>query len=228
MRRPHTGTRLAGSHSSRRIHASPASTQNAWANELGARLGDLKQHRVEAKAAVFYQIVWDYQVERLAVFPDVTIFNAPEVRSCGFEAELKAELLAGWTVQAAAGYTHSEFERFSDPLTDVNYAGRRTPFTPEFTVGVSTRYKARLGIFGEVGITAAGETFYDEANTAFLRQAPYAELNARVGNGTERFSLAVYGENLNDARYFTQKIGYASIGAPAAPRRFGGSVSVKF
>ena len=203
-------------------------TERVWANEIGVRAGDLKTRRCEARAALFYNIVWDYQVERLAVFPDITIFNAPEVHSWGAEAELNAELLPGWNVTAQLGYTRSEFERFIDPFTGVSYAGNQTPFTPEFTAALSTRYKTALGIFGEVGVVAAGETFYDEANTAFLRQAPYAEINAQVGYEAKHFSVAVFGENLNDARYFTQKIGYAQIGTPAAPRTLGAKVSVKF
>ena len=203
-------------------------TERVWANEIGVRAGDLKTRRFEARAALFYNIVWDYQVERLAVFPDITIFNAPEVHSWGAEAELKAELLPGWEVAAQLGYTRSEFERFPDPFTGVSYAGNRTPFTPDLSAALTTRYKMRIGLFAEAGVIAAGETFYDEANTDFLRQAPYAQVNAQIGYEAKQFSVALFGENLNDARYFTQKIAYAQIGTPAAPRTFGGMVSVKF
>jgi iron complex outermembrane recepter protein len=203
-------------------------TERVWANELGVRAGDLKTRRFEARAAVFYNIVWDYQVERLAVFPDITIFNAPEVHSWGAEAELRAEPVRGWEVSAQLGYTRSEFERFRDPFTGVSYAGNQTPFTPEFTAALTSRYKTVLGLFAEGALIAAGETFYDEANTAFLRQAPYAQVNAQIGYEAKHFTVALFGENLNDARPFTQKIGYAQIGTPAAPRTFGGMMSVTF
>jgi iron complex outermembrane recepter protein len=202
-------------------------TERVWANELGVRAGNLKTRRYEARAAVFYNIVWDYQVERLAVFPDITIFNAPEVQSWGGEAEVRAELVRGWEVSAQLGYTRSEFARFRDPFTGASYAGNRTPFTPEFTAALTTRYTTGLGLFGEAALIAAGETFYDEANTAFLRQAPHAQVNAQVGYAAKHFSVALFGENLSDARYFTQKIGYAQIGTPAAPRTFGAMLSLK-
>jgi iron complex outermembrane receptor protein len=203
-------------------------TERVWANEIGVRLVEPKTKRFEARAALFYNRVSDYQVERIAVFPDITIFNAPEVSAWGAEMELRAQVLRGWTVAAQLGYTRSEFDEFRDPFTGVSYAGNRTPFAPEFTVGLRTRYRTAFGIFAEAALIAAGETFYDEANAAFLRQAPYAQMNAQIGYEAKRFSVSVYVENLNDARYFTQKIGYAEIGTPAAPRTFGGMVSVKF
>ena len=203
-------------------------TERVWANEIGVRLIEPKTKRFEARAALFYNHVSDFQVERLAVFPDITIFNAPEVSAWGAELEARAEILRGWNVAVQLGYTRSEFDEFRDPFTGVSYAGNRTPFTPEFTVGLRTRYTTAVGIFAEAAVLAAGETFYDEANTAFLRQAPYAQVNAQIGYEAKRFSVSLYVENLNDARYFTQKIGYAGIGTPAAPRTFGGIVSVKF
>jgi outer membrane receptor protein involved in Fe transport len=93
---------------------------------------------------------------------------------------------------------------------------------------ITTRYKCRTGFFAEVSVLGVGETFFDEANTAFLRQAPYVQCGARIGYEAKHVSISLYGENLNDARYYTQKIGYAGIGTPAAPRTFGVALATRF
>lgn len=105
-------------------------------------------------------------------------------------------------------------------------SGKRTPFSPEFTASLLTRYTFG-SYFTEVELLAAGETVYNERNTASIRQAPHAEINARVGYEDRYLRLYLYGDNVNDARYFTQKIAYAGIGTPAAPPTFGAALSIK-
>ena len=157
---------------------------------------------------------------------DITVFNAPVVMSYGGEIEITAKPFAGLDVKGTFGYTHSEFADFHDPLTGVDLSGKRTPFSPEITAALLTRYSLR-GLFAEAELLASGETFYDEANTQSIRQAPHAEFNARVGYENRHLRMYFYGENLNDARYFTQKIAYAGIGTPAPPRTVGFAVQFK-
>ena len=109
----------------------------------------------------------------------------------------------------------------------MSYRGNRTPFSPEFTANASARYSWH-GVFLQGEVLAAGETFYDEANTRELREGPHAQLNARVGYEREHFALSFFCDNVTDAQYFTEKISSAGIGTPAPPRTFGGSVSIKF
>ena len=201
-------------------------TERVWSNEIGFN-ASLAQKRVQARGALFYNAVYDYQVERLSIPPDITVVNAPRVTGWGGEFELITRPLEGLELRAAVGYTHSEFRRFRDPLTDANYAGNRVPFTPEYTAAVSGRYRDPRGPFIELEVVVAGETFYDEANTAFLRQTPHAELNARLGY--ERKGVRVYGyvQNATDTRYYSQKIGYAGIGTPGAPRTIGAAFAVE-
>src|SRR5204863_1174659 len=199
--------------------------ERVWANEIGVR-PDLYDHRLQVAGAVFVHRIEDYQVERMSIPPAITVFNAPVVMSYGGEIEITAKPFAGLDVKGTFGYTHSEFADFHDPLTGVDLSGKRTPFSPEITAALLTRYSLR-GLFAEAELLASGETFYDEANTQSIRQAPHAEFNARVGYENRHLRMYFYGENLNDARYFTQKIAYAGIGTPAPPRTVGFAVQFK-
>jgi iron complex outermembrane receptor protein len=199
--------------------------ERVWSNEFGLRTACLDR-RVEAHCAAFVNRVEDYQVERPAVGPDITVFNAPRVLSWGGELEISMKPMNGFRARAALGYTHSEFREYNDPFTGVSYRGKRTPFTPELTATLETRYSFR-GMFVQAELLAYGETFYGEANTSAMREGPHAQFNARVGYESGRFVISAFCENAGDARYFTQKITYAGVGTPAAPRAFGAMFTLK-
>jgi outer membrane receptor protein involved in Fe transport len=199
--------------------------ERVWSNELGLRTTCLDR-RLEFRCAAFVNRVEDYQVERPAVGPDITIFNAPRVLSWGGEMEISVTPVKGFRARAALGYTRSEFREYNDPFTGVSYRGKRTPFSPELTATFEARYSIR-GMFLQFEVIASGETFYDEANTAAMREGPHAQINARLGYERGRFAISAFCENASDARYFTQKITYAGVGTPAAPRTFGAMFTFK-
>lgn len=193
--------------------------ERVWTNELGLRQACF-DGRLELGGAAFVNRVEDYQVERPAVGPDITVFNAPRVVSWGGELEIIAKPAEGLRARAALGYARSEFREFNDPFTGVSYRGKKTPFSPDFTATLEMRYSFR-GMFVQVEVLASGETFYDEANTPTMREGPHAQYNARAGYESGRFTISAFCENAGDARYFTQKITYAGAGTPAPPRTFG-------
>jgi len=199
--------------------------ERIWSNEFGLRTTCLDR-RLEVRCAAFINRVEDYQVERPAEGPDITIFNAPRVLSWGGELEIIAKPMTGLRVRAGLGYTRSEFREYDDPFTGVSYRGKRTPFSPEFTATLETRYSFR-GMFAQIGVIAAGETFYDEANTVAMREGSHVQFYARVGYESGRFAISAFCENASDTRYFTQKITYAGVGTPAAPRTFGAMFTFK-
>lgn len=199
--------------------------ERVWTNELGLRQACFDR-RLELGGAAFVNRVEDYQVERPAVGPDITVFNAPRVVSWGGELELIAKPMEGVRARAALGYTRSEFREFNDPFTGVSYRGKRTPFSPDLTATLEVRYSFR-GMFVQVEVVASGETFYDEANTPAMREGPHAQSNVRAGYESQRFAISAFCENAGDARYFMQKITYAGVGTPAPPRTFGAVFTLK-
>jgi iron complex outermembrane recepter protein len=199
--------------------------ERVWANEVGLR-ADLCEHRLRVSGAVFVNRIEDYQVERLSIPPDITVFNAPLTVSYGGEIEVTAKPFAALGIKGTFGYTQSEFLDFNEPITGADLSGKRTPFSPEWTAALLVRYSQR-GFFAEGELLASGQTFYDEVNTQSIRQAPHAQFNARLGYENPQVRMYLYGENLNDARYFTQKIAYAGIGTPAPPRTIGFALQFK-
>jgi outer membrane receptor protein involved in Fe transport len=199
--------------------------ERVWTNELGLRQACF-DGRLELGGAAFVNRVEDYQVERPAVGPDITVFNAPRVVGWGGELEIVAKPMEGLRARAALGYARSEFREFNDPFTGVSYRGKKTPFSPDFTATLEMRYSFR-GMFVQVEVLASGQTFYDEANTPAMREGPHAQSNARAGYERGRFAISAFCENAGDARYFTQKITYAGAGTPAPPRTFGAMFTLK-
>jgi iron complex outermembrane receptor protein len=209
--------------------ASPGfDTELAWANEIGLK-SSWWEGKLSANVALFYYDIRDYQVERsVPNSTDLTIVNAPQVSSLGAELELTAAPIDGLELSAVLGYTRARFDRFRDPATGANLDGKRVPFSPEFTAALAAQYKHPTGLFARVEVRALGATFYDEANSGRLRQDSYALLDARFGYQAAHFSVALYGNNLTDTVYFTNKIKELDAGVPGAPQTVGVVASIAF
>ncbi len=199
--------------------------ERVWSNEFGLRTSCLDR-RLELSGTAFVNRVEDYQVERPAIGPDITVFNAPRVLSWGGELEATVKPWPALRVRAALGYTSSEFREYRDPFTGVSYRGNRTPFSAEFTATFEGRYTFH-GLFFQAEALAGGDTFYDEANTPAMREDAHVQFNVRIGYEDRRIAISAFCENATDTRYFTQKITYATVGTPAAPRTFGAMFSLK-
>lgn len=164
------------------------------------------------------------------------VANAGDAELYGFEAEVTATPVAGLRLNAGIGYTSSKFVNVPASVGPIN--GNRLPFNPEWTVAVSGEYAFDTG-FGSLtprlDYRFQSRTFFTAFNLPFEQQAPYGLLAARLTfvDKRDRFSLAVYGDNLTDERYYTfgqnalqaQGVAYNYIGRP---REFGVTLGVKF
>jgi iron complex outermembrane receptor protein len=165
------------------------------------------------------------------------VANAGEAELYGFEAELTAAPARGFNLNAALGYTFSEFQDVPAAVGPIN--GNRLPFSPEWTVALGASYDIRAG--GDVTVTPRvdyryqSRTFFSPFNLPFEQQAPYGLLSARliVAGVAQGVTFQVYGENLTDQEYYTfgqnalgaQGVAYSYIGRP---REFGALVSLAF
>jgi iron complex outermembrane recepter protein len=164
------------------------------------------------------------------------VANAGDAELYGFEAELTATPLAGLRFNLGVGYTSSTFQNVPVNVGPIN--GNRLPFSPEFTVAVGGEYAidSSVGTFTpRVDYRFQSRTFFTAFNLPLEQQAPYGLLAARLTfvDKSERFSLAVYGDNLTDSKYFTfgqnalqaQGVAYNYIGRP---QEFGVTLGVRF
>ena len=106
--------------------------------------------------------------------------------------------------------------------------------TPEFTGNIGGRYTAevaggKLALSGNLYVTSS--FFFGPSGTQF-KEGGYEVLSARAEwtDAADRFTVAVFGDNLTNNRYRTQ-VQYNNFGIGAiwnAPTTYGISVGVKF
>ncbi len=195
--------------------------ERAWTNELGSELS-LPDEHLTVSLAGFWNRINDYQVNRSAVYStDFYTVNAGLVNSLGLETELRWQPLAGLTLQGSAGYVNAQFD--ASP-----FKGNAVPFVPEFTGSLGARYDFPKGYYVQTAVRMTGPTYFDEANNHAFRQGTYACWDAEIGYATKNFSLALFGRNMLDERYYTFINPQILAGAPGDPQIFGVRASLDF
>lgn len=203
-------------------------TEYTWANEIGVKSAWCDK-RCFANVSLFYYKIWDYQVERpVPGSTDLTIVNADEATSFGAEAELTATPLDGLELTALVGTTWIEFDRYKDPSTGATLDGNRAPFVPEFNLGLAAQYRSRSGLFARTELHLVGDTYFDDLNTQRGKQSSYALVHAKAGYESKHFAVYVYGNNLTDREYFTNKRVDLSAGVPGEPLTVGVETSLRY
>ena len=165
------------------------------------------------------------------------VANAGDAELYGFEAEITAVPTTGLRFNAGVGYTRSKFENVPAAVGPIN--GNRLPFSPEWTIATGLEYEIAAGSFTitpRVDYRYQSAVFFSPFNLALEKQPGYGLLSARLTLASAdkgRYSLAVYGDNLTQERYFTfgqdalgaQGVAYSYLGRP---REFGVTAGVKF
>ena len=139
----------------------------------------------------------------------------------GGELEILARPVSGLEAGMGLGYTEGSFERYTDPMTKANDAGKRVPYVPEYNWISHIQYQHSSGFMGRIEMEVVGESFYDEANTPSLRQAAYALAHGRIGYNTKYGGIYLFGRNLTDKLYYGFKSGVLTAGTVGEPRTFG-------
>jgi len=203
--------------------------ETTWSNELGITVSSPEQG-LDFSLTGFWNRIDDYQVNRPDVFStDYFIVNADQVSSIGAEAELLWRPNERFTLRGSFGYTDAEFDSYADPvLPGVFHDGNQVPYIPEFTGSLGARYEFGNGFYVQTSVRMAGETYFDEMNTALFRQGSYWTWDAEAGYSNEDFSVAVYGRNLLGEDYYTFINPQIAAGTPGDPQRFGVRVKLAF
>ncbi|MEI6654108.1 MAG: TonB-dependent receptor [Verrucomicrobiota bacterium] len=195
--------------------------ERAWTNEVGMEVA-LPDPHLTFSLTGFVNRIADYQVNRPDLYStDYYTVNAKQVTSLGLETQLRWKPLDGLTVQGSAGYVNTEFD--SHP-----YAGNAVPFVPEFTASLGARYDFPKGFYAQTSLRATGATYFDEMNDSRYRQGSYLCWDAEIGYARENFSLAVFGRNMLDERYYTFINSLIKAGSPGDPQMFGVRATLGF
>lgn len=206
----------------------------SWHYEIGAR-SDCLSSRLQWSFACFFNHTDDYQVYRLNPLnpAQAYIVNADRTWSAGVESEVSYRATEALTLTLNGGYTHAEFDSFTDPVSGANFDGNTINFVPEFTLAAGVEYRFCKNLYARVEVVGVGKYYLDEANSA--AENGYALLNARIGYTWKNFELSIWGRNLLDQEYASNALDFRSaftpnllIRQPGDPLTFGAMLTARF
>ncbi len=183
--------------------------EQVQAYELGVK-STLADGRVRLNMALYNSNYSDFQVFQFVPLSTggtiLTITNAGEVTSKGFEADINWAVSENFTLWATYGYSDSVFDEFKDGGgPGVDYDGNDTVDAPSSSYSVGLQYVQPLGSVGEL-VASVDYSFRDEfyTNPNNLEAnvvGDYDLVNARIGIESSEgdWSVFLWGKNLADA-----------------------------
>lgn len=175
----------------------------------------------------------DYDDMQIGVRVDASNFrtdNAGEAKSEGAELEFRGELGKGFSVFGGIGYVDTAFVEYEDD--GVNYAGNHFPNAPRNTANLSLRYANDKGFYSDISWSRTDGSFIDRENTPTLLADARDLFGARIGYQGDHFGAEIYGQNLTDKFYITDRFNSPSLGINAVyvgdPKEIGARITYKF
>ena len=167
--------------------------------------------------------------------------NVGNAQSAGIEIEVSALPTKGLQLDGSFGFNPTEYKGFD--LKRVNFGtgvesttaigGNKLSNAPTHTLFLGAQYeysintKLKAILRGE--IRNLGKQYTDIQNQ--IEQPSYTLLNSRIGLTYDKYSLFIWGQNLNNERYLAYGNPDSSFGRQsrmAQPRTFGITLSAKF
>ncbi len=205
--------------------------ERSWGGEAGASEGTRDGTFKTTLRAFGYQIT-GYQIERSfathALSDDYLVVNAPRARTLGAELELAWTPRPGLRLEASAGLTQAELQRFTDPYTGISYSGKTPPYVAPFNGRVSVAYGRARGWFVGADLIEKGRTYYTEGEDLQFGQRATALVSARAGYEAGRWRVAVTGDNLTDVRYYNLISPGTGYGSPGDPRTWAMEATLRY
>lgn len=223
------------------INPTPINPEGISAYEIGYKYA---AQRLSFDLSSYYYDYKNLQVSNTSVVNGQTLSNITNAASShiyGVEGQVRYEILSNFEISAGAAYTHAKYVKFPgapayNPITiavtPVDASGFTMPRAPQFTSTLNLRYTTDLA-GGKLGLSSnlyyTSKVYFDPANA--YSQNGYATLGLRAEwtDPSDRYTIAVYGNNVTDHTYVNQILANAAIGNVwAPPATFGGSIRVKF
>ena len=235
----------------------PAKQESVTSYEAGikARFAD---NRIQLTSAVFYE---DYRNKQLQGTVSTALFgllqnlqNVPKSHIFGVEADLVARPVNGLTLTGSASYLKTKVDEYTGLSVfgvQTDFAGKRLPFAPEWTLigdidyRVPTSSGGMVFVGGTVNYRTSVDAYVAGRNIPFpttqnfhsLYQYPflidgYTTVDARLGYDFpgEKVTLSVWGKNIFNTFSVTNSISYNDIitRSTGMPVTYGLSLKVRF
>lgn len=154
------------------------------------------------------------------------ITNAADSRVKGIEAQFAYQVSDAFQFNAGAAYTDAKYDSFpTSPRFDqclapacgaafglfltstTDASGFRMARSPKFTGNIGARYETDLGggkfaLSGNLAYTS--KAYFDSSQQYSSPGYELLSLRAEWTDPSERYTLAVYGDNITDSKYYTQ------------------------
>ncbi len=197
--------------------------EELWSYEIGGKT-QWFDNRLMVNSAVFYMNIDQMQVEEAPTPTEAFVTNAAKATGYGAEIDLQARITRGFTLTGSFGYTHIEFDKFTDALGD--YKGNKNPYAPEYTFSIGGQYRMENGVYAGIDFLGYGEMYFDKANQ-FVQDA-YQLVNAKIGYEAQNWDIYLYGKNIFDKEYNSDGYygGFYTTFSP--PREIGVKLTYRF
>jgi iron complex outermembrane receptor protein len=182
--------------------------------------------------------------------------NAAAATIYGFDGQSFYDVTEHAGIDVAAAYTHARYDTFDnsptytncftvsqplcpttsfaafgDVVSSINAKGLTLPSAPDITASVGAYY--HTGLAG--GKLALSADYYYSSRVYFDTSDQYSQgayntlaLRAQWTDPSDRYTFAIYGDNLTNDHYRTQILEAVGVGQTwSAPLTFGGSIRIK-
>jgi iron complex outermembrane receptor protein len=216
--------------------AIPYDPEYATAYEIGAK-SESFDNRLRVNAAIFQIDHEDLQVSQLVPLCCVVIGNAAEAEIKGAELEFVTRPVPWLDINGSYTWLDAEFTDFATGAT-ANNTGRTLPRAPEDKYNLGVQVGWDVASWGRLYVRAdwthQSEIFFEASNTPLEVQDEYDLFDARAALQAQdqRWELAVWGKNLDDALVKTHIVAFApfqqQLNTYQAPRTYGATITYRF
>jgi iron complex outermembrane receptor protein len=212
--------------------ANPYKPEFLTAYEIGVK-SELFDHRVRLNGAFFFYDYKDIATEVVINTTNLEL-NAGAAHMYGFDGDFQVAVTDKLTLRGGLGLLSAKYTDYADApingpsggLTLIpNAKGYRVLESPPVTASLSADYRIPTS-FGALYMNGSAVYTGDANNTldGRLKVAAHTLVNAKLGcELSQRFSVELWGKNLNDARYYARALntGLGDLTTWADPRTYG-------
>ena len=203
--------------------------------ELGAKT-TLAGGLVRLNGTLFSNKYKDLQLTAFNSAGASVLTNAASAKISGVEIDATVQVMRGFSLSANLGTLDAKYEDFS-AANAATFSGKQLKQAPKMQYGVSASMRQPLGngvVFANAGAKHVGDHFQNLANSEIIKTQAYTIVDARVGyeGAGAAWSVALWGKNLNDKRYYTGGFDLAGLTIADAyinvPRTYGLDLRYRF
>ena len=195
---------------------------------------DLFQNKLKLNVTAFYLQQKDQQVGTSTDGVNYLMLNVGDMNNFGVETEVSAIPFKNFTLDWNAAWSDANYAKLDlydyATSTTKDYKGNHPINNPRFSSMIAGQYnypiiksKQNLSAFARLEYRYIGKYELNFLNTD--SENGYGLINARAGIAARNFEVALWGRNLNNARYISWGYGSYLLGSPAM---WGVTVTAKF